>query len=207
MPCHLQSRTTLYFFSCKSGPLSQLGDRLTAYRALQSCSCASTRAHARSGKRLEPAGAASSSTRSSGGASRWCGCSGAGQARPSAVVATACCTATLSMPHQRRVQPARTARRKAGGARCAPDSEQVAQEALGFGVPAASDLRAQHDELLRPALAEFWVSRLFATLGDPERRAIGFSVPVCGRPARVHTTYARNAPSLHFGTMRSRRAR
>ena len=108
-----------FFFSCKSGPLSQLGDRLTAYRVLQCCSCASTRAHARSGKRLGPAGAASSSTRSSGGASRWCGCSGAGQARPSAVVATACCTATLSMPHQRRVQPARAAGRRAGGARCA----------------------------------------------------------------------------------------
>ena len=34
------------------------------------------------------------------------GCSGAGQARPGAVLATASCTATLSMPHQRRVQPA-----------------------------------------------------------------------------------------------------
>ena len=49
------------FFSCESGPLSQLGDRLTAYRVLQCCSCACTRAHARSGKQLEPAGAASKS--------------------------------------------------------------------------------------------------------------------------------------------------
>ena len=43
----------------------------------------------------------------------------AGQARPSAVLATACCTVTLSMPHQRRVQPALAAEHKAGGARCA----------------------------------------------------------------------------------------
>ena len=44
--------------------------------------------------------------------------SGAGQACPSAVLATACCTATASMPQQRRDQPAAAARRRAGGALC-----------------------------------------------------------------------------------------
>ena len=113
--------------------------------------------------------AASSSARSSGGASRWWGCSGAGQARPSAVVATACCTATLSMPHQRRVQPARAAGRRAGR----PDSEQVAQEALGFGVQRPPTSEPSTTRCCGPA--EFWVS------AAPSVSA----VPVCGCPARV----------------------
>ena len=64
---------------------------------------------------------------------RW-GCSGAGQARPGAVIATAYCTATLSMPHPRRVQPALAAARKAGGARCAR-TRSIAQRASGCGIP------------------------------------------------------------------------
>ena len=78
-----------------------------------------TTAYERSGKRLGlVAGPASSSTRSRGGSSLWHEWSGAGQACPSAVLATACCTATASMPHQRRDQPAAAARRRAGGALC-----------------------------------------------------------------------------------------
>ena len=47
--------------------------------------------------------------------------------------------------------PARSRRRAQGRRRSLrPDSQQVAQEALGFGIPAASDLRTQHDELLQP---------------------------------------------------------
>ena len=51
-------------------------------------------AHPRRGNRLESDGAATSSTRSKGGSLRWLGWSCAGHARPSAVLATACCMAT-----------------------------------------------------------------------------------------------------------------
>ena len=74
---------------------------------------------ARRGSKLGPVGTASSSTRSRGGSACWLGWSGAGHAQPRAVLVTACCTATPSMPHQRRDQPALAAVRRAGGARCA----------------------------------------------------------------------------------------
>ena len=53
------------------------------------------------GSRLGPAGGARSSTLSSGGSASLFGCGGAGHAQPRAVLATACWTATASIPHQR----------------------------------------------------------------------------------------------------------
>ena len=110
----------------------------------------------------------------------------AGQAGPSVVLAAACCTATLRMPHLRLVQPALAAvcktRRRVQGRRGSlrPDSEQ----ALGFGIPAAFP---QHDELLWPALAEFWVNRVFEMRRSATRNAAPSvsAVLVCGCPAPV----------------------
>ena len=71
------------------------------------------------GSRLGPAGGARSSTLSSGGSASLFGCGGAGHAQPRAVLATACWTATASIPHQCLDHPAAAAVLTAGGARCA----------------------------------------------------------------------------------------
>ena len=66
-----------------------------------------------------PIGSVPCSTTSSGGPSQAPGRKGCCQGPPNAVLATACWTATDSMLHHRRVQPAAAAARTAGGARWA----------------------------------------------------------------------------------------
>ena len=81
------------------------------------------------GSHLGPAGGARSSTLSSGGSASLFGCGGAGHAQPRAVLATACWTATASIPHQRLDHPAPAAVLTAGGARCARTRTSPAQSA------------------------------------------------------------------------------
>ena len=73
----------------------------------------------RRGRRLWPSGAAWWMTLSSGRPSPASGCSGCRQAPPRAVLATACCTATENMLHQRLAQAAVAAARTGRGARYA----------------------------------------------------------------------------------------
>ena len=75
--------------------------------------------YGRRGGRLWPSGAAWWMTLSSGGPSPASGCSGCRKAPPRAVLATACCTATESMFHQRLAQAAVAAARTRRGARYA----------------------------------------------------------------------------------------
>ena len=109
------------------------------------------------------------------------------------------------------MSPARS-RRRAQGRRGSlrPDSKQVAQEALVFGVPVAFDLRTQRDELLRPALAEFLVNRVFATLGDPERGAVSvrgarFLLPCPGEGRDAGLRRSTSHPAV--APLRTRRGR
>ena len=56
LTCH-HKLTQEFFFPCKSGPLSQLGDRLTAYRVLQSPTVLQLREHEGSRAQRQAAGA------------------------------------------------------------------------------------------------------------------------------------------------------
>eukprot|EP00439_Symbiodinium_sp_Y106_P085372 s1008_g28.t1 len=87
-----------------------------------------------------------------------------GQACPSAVLATACCAATASMPHQRRDQPAAATQGRAGGALC----DRMRSRCCAKRPAALADLRAQNDELLRSSAAELRVCGPFPALGCPE---------------------------------------
>ena len=85
----------------------------------------------RRGGRAGPAQSARSRTRSNGG-SLAAPIAVVGQAWPSAVVPTACCTATARRPHQRRAHPLAALRLTAAGARgrarsCAPPSSSGPQ--------------------------------------------------------------------------------
>ena len=94
------------FYDCTGGPTLVL-TRPATYPS------------ARSGSRLPASALAQSSTRSNGGASAAQVGEAAGHAQPSAVPATACCTAADRMLHHRRAHPHMATRRTAGGARCA----------------------------------------------------------------------------------------
>jgi len=71
----------------------------------------------RSGRRLRPAGASTWSKASRGGPSWISDCNGCIHGPPNAVLATACCTATDSVLHQRLAHALEAAARRAGGAR------------------------------------------------------------------------------------------
>ena len=102
-----------------------------------------TGCYGRSGSRLGPAASARSSRRSSSGPGSWLACGGAGHGLPSAVLLTACCTATARVAHHSLVQEEVAAARSAGGARWARTRAKVSDELLRCFVPAPAYLGAE----------------------------------------------------------------
>ena len=139
----------------------------------------------RKGKRLGPTGSVHCSTTSSGGPPQVPGRRGCCQGPPNAVLATACWTATDSMLHHRRVQPAAAAARMAGGARWAltRTSWRTKLRAPSFHRPPTSEPRTT--SFCGPARASSEYAACLRRSATRNAAPSMVTVHGCGCPVRV----------------------